>query len=455
MRGAHLGVPRPNGRGAAAGERRTLPGMNQLFDVPAGGRRIAAACAAVLLAAAAATEGADTGSLPLAAAWTVSGGLPLAAVAVRRDRFDAVAAAGVLASCLVTLVTTRVAARPDTTFGLVETSALLLVVVRSVRLRPPPRAAALAGGALVALTVILLRLPPSEYAPLVPFVVPALWFAAALATALGLYLRLLDRYRAQEHQAGLQAQRLEYARELHDFVGHHVTAIVAQTKAVRYATAAGRPPSPEELDGMLAAVEEAGSQAMQSMRAMVAVLRAPGGPAAAGAELADLRALTEHCSAAGPATALTLDPRLTAAALPPGVAATVHQVVRESLTNVRKHARGAGAVTVDVRLAGDTACPSVLVSVTDDGPDAAGSGGAPADADGGEPSGRGTGAARCGYGLVGLAERAAMVGGTVTAGPRPGVGWLVEARIPLPGPLPAPGDDRRPGDDRTTATLEP
>jgi signal transduction histidine kinase len=409
------------------------------------------ACVAVLLVAAVATEGADTGSVPLAAAWTVSGGLLPAAVAVRRDRFDTVAAAGVLASCLVTLVNTRVAARPDTTFGLVETCCLLLVVVRAARLRPPLRAAALTGGALVALTVILLRLPPSEYEPLVPFVVPALWFATALATVLGLYLRLLDRYRAQEHAAGLQAQRLDYARELHDFVGHHVTAIIAQTKAVRYATAAGRPPSPEELDGMLAAVEEAGSQAMQSMRGMVAVLRDPGGPASAagpGGELADLRTLTDGFSATGPATTLTLDPRLLAGALPPGVAATVHQIVRESLTNVRKHARRAEAVTVDVRLDGDTARPAVLVSVTDDGPVAAGSGGEPAPGGVDRP-------ARSGYGLVGLAERAAMLGGTVTAGARAGVGWLVEARIPLPGPLPRLGEDRHLGDDRTTATLEP
>ncbi|MFG2357037.1 histidine kinase [Streptomyces sp. NPDC048521] len=433
--------------------------MNQLFDVPSGGRRIAVACVAVLLIATVATEGADTGSVPLAAAWTVSGGLLLAAVAVRRERFDTVAAAGVLASCVVTLVNTRVAARPDTTFGLVETCGLLLVVVRAARLRPPLRAAALTGGALVALTVILLRLPPSEYEPLVPFVVPALWFGTALATVLGLYLRLLDRYRAQEHAAGLQAQRLDYARELHDFVGHHVTAIIAQTKAVRYATAAGRPPSPEELDGMLAAVEEAGSQAMQSMRGMVAVLRDPGGPASAagpGGELADLRTLTEGFSATGPATRLTLDPRLLAGALPPGVAATVHQIVRESLTNVRKHARRAGAVTVDVRLDGDTARPAVLVSVTDDGPDAAGSGAEPTAGSGGEPSAGGVDRpARSGYGLVGLAERAAMLGGTVTAGARAGVGWLVEARIPLPGPLPRLGEDRRHGDDRTTATLEP
>ncbi|MFB7504175.1 MULTISPECIES: sensor histidine kinase [Streptomyces] len=423
--------------------------MNQFFDVPAGGRRVAALCAAALLLAAVATEGADTGSVPMAAAWTVSGALLSAAVAVRRGRFDAVAAAGVVASCLVTLVNTQLAARPEATFGLVETCALLLVVVRSTRLRPPLRATALAGGALVALTVIVLRLPPAEYKRLVPFVAPAFWFAAALATVLGLYLRLLDRYRAQDHEAGLQAQRLDYARELHDFVGHHVTAIVAQIKAVRYVTAAGRPPSPQELDGMLAAVEEAGSQAMRSMHGMVAVLRSPGGPAAPagpGGQLADLRTLTERISATGPATTLTLDPRLAAGGLPPGIATTVHHVVREALTNVRKHARRARTVTVDVRLDGDTARPAVLVAVTDDGPDAAAHGDAPPHpTDGPAAAPR---EPRSGYGLAGLSERAAMVGGTVTAGARADVGWVVEARVPLPGPLPLPGDDRR------TATLD-
>ncbi|MFI6062200.1 sensor histidine kinase [Streptomyces sp. NPDC051286] len=271
----------------------------------------------------------------------------------------------------------------------------------------------------------------------------ALWFAAALAAVLGLYLRLLDRYRAQEHRAGLQAQRLDHARELHDFVGHHVTAIIAQSKAVRFATAAGCPPSTQELDGMFAAIEEAGSQAMQSMRSMVAVLRSPGAATAPGGELADLRTLTQRFARTGPATTLALDPRLAAGGLPPGIATTVHQIVRESLTNVRKHARRAKAVTVDVRLDGDTARPAVLVSVTDEGPGTAGHTAEPADLGDGP---------RSGYGLVGLSERAAMVGGTVTAGAQAGVGWIVEARIPLPGPLPEP--PLGPGEDRTNATLD-
>ncbi|PWI19343.1 two-component sensor histidine kinase [Streptomyces sp. Act143] len=412
--------------------------MTQFFDIPAGGRRIAAVCGAVLLLAAVGTEGADTGSAPATVAWILSGAMLLAALAVRRDRFALVAAAGIAASCLVTGFSIWTDARAEATFGLVESAALLLVTVRATRRCRPVGAAALTGAALVALTVIPLRLPASEYTPLVPFVVPFFWLATALAAALGLYLRLLDRYRAQQHAVGLQAQRLDYARELHDFVGHHVTAIIAQTKAVRYATAAGVPPSPEELDGMLAAVEEAGAQAMQSMRSMVAVLRTPldgsDGPAGApGTSLTELRTLTDQFAATGPATTLTLDPRLATGTLPPGVATTVHHIVRESLTNIRKHARGAKTVTVDVRLDGDTAHPAVLASVTDDGPDAGPSEAAPAP--------------RTGYGLTGLAERAALVGGTFQAGAVAGGGWTVEARIPLPGPLPPLGDDTE------TATL--
>ncbi|MEV7080009.1 histidine kinase [Streptomyces sp. NPDC093516] len=414
--------------------------MTQFFDVPVGGRRIAAVCAAVLPLAVVGTEAAETGSVSMTAAWTLSGALLLASLAVRRDRFAAVAAAGVATSCLATGLTVWAAARPETTFGLVEAGALLLVSVRAVRRCPALWATALTVAVVIALTVIPLRLPASEYTPLLPFVVPSFWAATVLAAALGLYLRLLDRYRAQQHAVSLQKQRLDYARELHDFVGHHVTAIIAQTKAVRYATAAGMPPSAEELDGMLAAVEEAGAQAMQSMRSMVTMLRAPlDGPAtavgASGEALAELRMLTDQFAAAGPATTLTLDPRLATDLLPLDIATTVQHIVRESLTNIRKHAGHAKAVTVDVRLDGNTTDPAVLVSVTNDNPDT-------------DPTSNPEPSPRTGYGLVGLAERAALVGGTFHAGAVEGVGWLVEARIPLPGPLPS-------AEDRTeTATLD-
>ncbi|MEU9190849.1 histidine kinase [Streptomyces sp. NPDC048484] len=432
--------------------------MNQFFDLPpARGRRIAALCTTLVLLAVVAAEGAQTGSVPLAAAWTVSGGLVLASVVARPDRFAAVAASGVLVSCLVTLVSSQVDARAETTFGVIELVALLLVVARSVRLLRPRSAIPLAGGAFTALSALFLRCPRSAYPDLVSFVVPVLWFGAVLVTVLGLYLRLLDRYRTRERTAELQEQRLEYARDLHDFVGHHITAIIAQTKAVRYTTAAGRPPSPGELDGMLAAIEDSGSQAMRSMRSMVTVLRAPrdqGAPLAAGGALDELRVLTGRFSETGPTTTLALEPRLAAGALPSGIATTVQQIVREALTNVRKHASRATRVTVDVRLEEDSAHgPTVLVAVTDDGPD-------------GDRSVPPPGTPRSGFGLTGLSERAAMVGGTVAAGPRAGAGWVVEARMPLPGPLPGAcpvGDDptsvtagteAEAGTRRTTATLD-
>ncbi|WP_217242463.1 sensor histidine kinase [Streptomyces sp. AC555_RSS877] len=414
--------------------------MNEFFHVPTGGRRVAALCAAVLLLAGVAAEGTNTGSVPMAAAWTVSGFLVLAAVAARPDRFAATAASGVVASCLVTLVNARMSTHAETTFGIIESAALLLVMARAVRQLRPRGAVPLAGGAFAALSAQFLRCDPAEYPDLVSYVVPVLWFAAALATVLGLYLRLLDRYRKRERTAEIQEQRLEYARDLHDFVGHHVTAIIAQTRAVRYTTAAGRPPSPGELDDMLAAIEDAGSQAMRSMRSMVTVLRDPRSPGdrpGTGGMLTELRDLIERFSASGPKTTLALDPRLAGGDLPPGTATTVHQIVREALTNVRKHAGRATAVTVDVRLEEDgSERPTVLVAVTDDGPDA-------------DRSTPPTGTPGTGFGLTGLSERAAMVGGTLTAGPRAGVGWIVEARIPLPGPLPDPGPA---GDDRAAVT---
>ncbi|MFI0773625.1 histidine kinase [Streptomyces sp. NPDC021212] len=191
---------------------------------------------------------------------------------------------------------------------------------------------------------------------------------------LGLCLRLYDALRFRRREAILQEQRLEHARELHDFVAHHVTAIVARTKAARFTAAVGHTQSPEDLDQMLAHIERAGSQALGSMRAMVSSLRAPSTPAATSPTggLAGLRALTRDFSAAGPAAELTLDPRITGRPLPPEITTAVHRLVQESLTNIRKHA--AGAARVEVRVTLRPGAPEELeVSVADDG-----SGGAPA-----------------------------------------------------------------------------
>ncbi|MBX9246869.1 sensor histidine kinase, partial [Actinotalea ferrariae] len=95
----------------------------------------------------------------------------------------------------------------------------------------------------------------------------------------------------------------------------------------------------------------------------------------------------------------------------PSVGAAVYRIAQESVTNARRHARGARRVEVRVHAGRDV----VRLDVTDDG----------------EPAGRTAGE---GYGLAGMRERAALLGGTCEAGPRPDGGWAVTAELPRTGP---------------------
>ncbi len=97
--------------------------------------------------------------------------------------------------------------------------------------------------------------------------------------------------------------------------------------------------------------------------------------------------------------------------LDPGVELTAYRIVQEALTNTRRHAAGT-AVDVELDFTGD----ELRVAVRDSGP-------GPPDSPAGGPAG--------GHGLLGMRERAAMVGGTVTIGPIPGGGFRVEAVLPL------------------------
>jgi signal transduction histidine kinase len=143
---------------------------------------------------------------------------------------------------------------------------------------------------------------------------------------------------------------------------------------------------------------------------------------------ADLRELAERFAAAGPvAVHLSVDPRIETpppGGAPPGgavpreVASTAYRVVREALTNVRRHAHPASQVAVSVRLTDDP--PAVTVTVTDDATarphrTAAGHGVT----------------RRGGLGLPGLAARVEALGGTLRAGPQPAGGWQVTAVLPL------------------------
>ncbi|WP_079151695.1 sensor histidine kinase [Streptomyces sp. RTd22] len=363
-----------------------------------------------------ALEGLNAPYPPVALATTVSGTLCLAALVVPHRLFVRYALVATAVSGALTLVETGLPRRPENTPGLVELSVLLWLITRAVR-RCSLLVATLLPAA-PALAAVLLPLRIAERSENLNSAVGVIVACVPFMVVLGLCLRLYDALRAREREALLQTQRLEHARELHDFVAHHVTAIVARTKAARFTAAAGHTQSPEDLDQMLAHIERAGSQALGSMRAMVSSLRGPSAPAATSPTggLAGLKALTRDFSAAGPTAELTLDPRLTDRPLPPEITTAVHRVVQESLTNVRKHAAGAGRVEVRVTL-----CPGdpehLEVSVADDGRGAA-------EAGGGAWNGGG-------YGLVGLTERIERAGGRFTTGPRDGGGWHVRAVLPL------------------------
>ncbi|WP_338896304.1 histidine kinase [Streptomyces sp. TG1A-60] len=400
-------------------------------------------------------EGLNTGFAPTAAATTVAGGLCVVALFVPPARFFLVAGCAVAASLALSVTELQLprTQRPDNTPGMTELCALLLMIARTVRLQPLLRITALVPPTGVAALLLNLRIPEPGYELVKTLVGPAVLFSIVLMVVLGLYLRLVDTLRDRERtaaeQAARQAERLEHARELHDFVAHHVTAIVAQAKAARYVTSAGRAPAPADLDRVFAGIEEAGSQAMDSMRSMVSMLRTPGDPAATrpGGDLTRVRDLVESFSAAGPPARLTLDPRLAERSLPPEISTTVHHLVRESLTNIRKYADTAAHVTVDIRLRADD--PGRLdVSVNDDGRAASGTAHRPRTGTSGHPPTvrRGTdstgqptpGRQRGGYGLIGLAERVEAIGGHFTASPRHGCpGWQVTADIPLPPSPPA------------------
>jgi signal transduction histidine kinase len=228
----------------------------------------------------------------------------------------------------------------------------------------------------------------------------------------------LEIERDQQHQIATAAERSRIAREMHDIVAHSLSVIIAQSDGGRYAAQG----DPDAATRALGTISETGRAALADMRRLLGVLRpnVDGMPAAAGqvggaavepqpAEL-DVESLVEQVRSSGLRVSLVRmgNPRR----LPPGAGVTVYRICQEALTNVLKHAGPDPAVTVLVHW-----LPAgITLEVSDDGR------GAAAETDG------------FGQGLLGMRERAAMFGGTVAVGPRPGGGFRVRAQIPLPPP---------------------
>jgi signal transduction histidine kinase len=209
------------------------------------------------------------------------------------------------------------------------------------------------------------------------------------------HVRLLDEVRARERE-GL-------ARDLHDTVAHHVSAIAIRAQA-GLAVAAAEPGAAVDA---LRVIEAEASRALGEMRSMVRVLRRD--DAAQRAPLpgiADLDGLVRG-DRGGPVVEIVRTGDLDD--LDAAVAVAVYRLVQESVTNARRHARR--ATRVDVRVAGEGA--RVRLRVSDDGDPA------PARAP-----------AAPGFGILGMVERAALLGGTCEAGPDAPRGWTVTAVLP-------------------------
>ncbi|MFB9838143.1 sensor histidine kinase, partial [Actinoallomurus acaciae] len=232
----------------------------------------------------------------------------------------------------------------------------------------------------------------------------ALLWGASLAV--GLILRDADDRRRSALAEARTAERLRIARELHDVVAHHMSGIVVRAQAAR--VLAGRSAEPD--DDVFREIEEAGSNALTAMRRLVGMLREDTVPEPVPAS--GIRAAVLDAAAGHDGVAMELPGDLDRLEPAPALITTVHRVVLEALTNVRRHAPDAADVRVAARVQHDPVADVLHLEVVNDGV--------------GEPSGGGSG-----YGLVGMRERVTALGGTLRAGVESGRRWRVVVRLPL------------------------
>ncbi|MFI1017121.1 sensor histidine kinase [Streptomyces sp. NPDC020965] len=217
-----------------------------------------------------------------------------------------------------------------------------------------------------------------------------------------------EALRTQSAARAVAAERLRIARELHDMIAHSIGVIAIQAGVGRRVIDT----QPDEARNALATIEVTSRETLAGLRRTLGALRrsAPEAGAAAPLDptpgLADLGRLTDATHDAG--VRVEVRWRGERRPLPPDIDLAAFRIVQESLTNVVRHAR-----TRDARVGVDYGDGVLTVEIDDDGRGAAGPG--------------------TGYGIVGMRERAALLGGELTAGPRAGGGFRVTARLPLPG----------------------
>ena len=218
-----------------------------------------------------------------------------------------------------------------------------------------------------------------------------------------------ERDRQLEAERAVASERQRIARELHDVVSHQVSVIVIQAGAARRSL--GR--RPDDVATAVSAIEVAGRQALTDMRRMLGMLSGPDtrdgdSTLAPLPRLDQLGTLVDTVSATGVRVGLSIEgePR----ALDPAVDVAAYRIIQEALTNVLKHASGSDA---QVRVAYEPASLRIEIENV----------GSTRSMD--LPAREGEG-----HGLIGMRERASMLGGELEAGPTP-TGFRVIARLPI------------------------
>ncbi|WP_420706552.1 sensor histidine kinase [Streptomyces sp. NRRL F-5727] len=229
-----------------------------------------------------------------------------------------------------------------------------------------------------------------------------------------------ERTREEEARRRVAEERLRIARDLHDVVAHHIALVNVQAGVAAHVM----DKRPDQAKEALAHVREASRSALDELRATVGLLRQSGDPAAPTepvSGLAVLDGLLDSFRKAGlPVSLARADG---GRQLPSAVDLAAYRIVQEALTNVRKHAGPDASAEVSIVLVGRT----VEITVLDDG--------TPPDGPATEPSG--------GHGLLGMRERVTALGGTLTAAPRYGGGFRVQAILPV-----CPGTPGEAGEER-------
>ena len=230
--------------------------------------------------------------------------------------------------------------------------------------------------------------------------------------------RRAERTREEEARSRVDAERLRIAREVHDTVAHAIAVINVQAGVTAYLLGKRE----ERARGALVTIEQTSTQALHEMRAVLGVLRDSDSGRVPHPGLGQVGELTAMAREAG--LDVELDVTSSTAPLPSAVDHTAYRILQESITNVIRHV-GPTRVTVTLDYGTDV----LEVRVTDDGTrdapgDGAGNPQPPASTAKGSP-------AVPGHGIAGMRERCGLLGGELTAGPRPRGGFEVKARLPL------------------------